>query len=566
MCKRCFLMLSLMLLGFHALKADSYLVNGGQESNIRYRMTQTIRPTPAMSGLTLSFVVPQSFQSPTYNQRISALNFDFQPSPANRQETVDSRGNKILEVKWSRPTGTIQSTISLVASNQTILQKLSTAAPFPDRTLPPEVKAYLKATAQVPADDQMIHAKAVALTQGATTQFDAVQRILAWVVDHMHYVLTPASYDAKYSFNTGKGNCQNYSHLAAALMRSVGIPARIVNGITLKQPYEIQTTRGTLLMKIAQGRHSWIEVYFSDLKWVPFDPQQTQLFVSNRFIRVEVGLDNEETKQDGLIRWSQSSNAYGQPDFEEDIEADFQSDRVSIAAEPQNYGPKNLLLTPPVQTNFIPYKTDKIEPPPPPPVSPGTLKQLRYRKLLVFGNLEFPVGINFAEVRGPARPGTGNQMEMQKNFMVETAEYVTSQEQYAQVFLVEKPMRLKSVSLALHKFGGGGTLWLELFKEANELPGAQIATSELLDVNALRYQMGYDWQGFDFSREEIILAPGRYWMALGFTGSPIINWFYSYGKPVGPQYGTRYKTILETQWSRSLPFEFNYKVEGLTTE
>ena len=102
----------------------------------------------------------------------------------------------------------------------------------------------------------------------------------------MRFIVNPQNYDAVYSLESGRGNCQNYSHLSAALMRAAGIPVRIVNGITLKQPYDIKTGNTILTMKMAQSRHSWIEVYFPGLSWVPFDPQGSELFVSNRFIRV----------------------------------------------------------------------------------------------------------------------------------------------------------------------------------------------------------------------------------------------------------------------------------------
>ena len=71
-------------------------------------------------------------------------------------------------------------------------------------------------------------------------------------------------------------------------------------------------------------------------------------------------------------------------------------------------------------------------------------------------------------------------------------------------------------------------------------------------------------QALEHLNKKIKLSPGRYWVALGFTGSPIINWFYSYGKPVGPQDGTRYKTIFDRTWSRSLSFEFNYRIVGFS--
>ncbi|HEX9971022.1 MAG TPA: transglutaminase-like domain-containing protein, partial [bacterium] len=403
------------------------------------------------------------------------------------------------------------------------------------------------------------------LTAGSKTEFDAVQRILSWVIDHMNYVLTPQDYGAMYSFKTGKGNCQNYSHLSAALMRAVGIPARIVNGITLKQPYTVKMKDGSMTLKMAEGRHSWIEVYFPDLGWVPFDPQQTQLFVSNRFIRVEVGLDNEETSQDGLIRWTQVRAELASPQFEETIESLFLGDTVDLTAQKQTYGPSKVLFTPSVSATFQPVALVK-EPPPPPKIPTEQLAQLTYSKPLMIGNLEFPKNVDFLAVRGPAQQTDGNNFEMRKNFLVETAEYVTEQSQYSQVFVLNKPMDVRKVGIVLHKFGGSGFLWLELLKDEAGLPGAVIATSEMVSVDQMKFNPGYDWVDFDYSSDVPKLSPGRYWIALGFTGRPILNWFFSYGKPVGPADGTRYKTILDTQWSNSLNFEFNYRVVGFTTQ
>lgn len=543
--------------------AENYLLNGGQESRFKYSLTQQIVPNRELRNLYLSFVAPTDFSSPTYNQRISNLKFEFKPNPDNRQESRDKRGNKILKAIWNNPRTAVHTTVSFNASNRTLLQRLNSSSLFPVRQVPADAQTYLSATKQVQSTNINIKRKAHELTKGATTQFDAVQRILSWVIDHMRYILIPQQYDAFYSFNTGKGNCQNYSHLSAALMRSVGIPVRIVNGVALKEPYQINTPRGTLTMKMAQGRHSWIEVYFPDLKWVPFDPQQTQLFVSNRFIRIEVGLDNNETDKDGLIRWTQSKSARGTPQFQELIEAVTAQDNVSLAGQRQTYGPRKLLLSPEVRTSYIPYKSEKKLPPPPVKISRDKLKRLRFHKSYIFGNLEFPQGIDFLSTRGPAKRDETNHFTMRKNFLVETAEYVTSRDQYAQVFVLQKPMQLKTINLALHKFGGHGFLWLELLEDKNGAPGNIIATSAWLPLTRLPFKSGYYWENFDFSKDSPTLSPGRYWIALGFNGSPIVNWFYSYGKSVGPEDGTRSKSIFEQEWKNVLSFEFNYKVEGL---
>ncbi|MCI0514114.1 hypothetical protein L0128_12935 [candidate division KSB1 bacterium] len=547
------------------LYGENYLLNGGQTSRIQYKMVQTVEPNPAIQTLNLSYVIPATYKSPTYNQTIVNSNFDFSPPPQNREEFIDQRGNKVIKVSWQKPTSTIRSVISLLADNKTMLQEIKTSTPFPFSNVPQDVQPYLSATKQVPVTDPAIIAKAKELTAGSKTQFDAVQRILSWVIDHMNYVLTPQDYGAMYSFKTGKGNCQNYSHLSAALMRVVGIPARIVNGITLKQPYTVKMKNGSMTLKMAEGRHSWIEVYFPDLGWVPFDPQQTQLFVSNRFIRVEVGLDNEETSQDGLIRWTQVRSELASPQFEETIESSFLGDTIDLTAQKQTYGPSKVLFTPSVSATFQPVALVK-EPPPPPKIPTDQLATLTYSKPFMIGNLEFPKNVDFLATRGPAQQSDGNNFEMRKNFLVETAEYVTEQSQYAQLFVLNKPLDVRKIGIVLHKFGGSGYLWLELLKDEDGLPGATIATSEMVSVDQMKFNPGYDWVDFDYSSDVPKLSPGRYWIALGFTGRPILNWFYSYGKPVGPADGTRYKTILDTQWSNSLNFEFNYRVVGFTTQ
>ena len=545
--------------------AENYLLNGGQASEINYQMVQKVQLLSNIRKLVLSYVVPESFDSPTYRQEITELDFNFSPSPSKREDKTDHRGNKVIEVTWNAPLAAVTTTISLKAMNSVKLKTLHTSAPFPPSGLPEQVQAYLKATEQVPVNDSGIRAKARELTVLAKTQFDAVQKILTWIVDHMHYVVMPQSYDAMYAFRSGKGNCQNYSHLAAGLMRAVGIPVRIVNGITLKEPYDIKIGSAILTLKMAQGRHSWIEVYFPDLGWVPFDPQGSELFVSNRFIRVEVGLDNKETKQDGLVRWFQVESASGRPRFEENINAGFVTDRVDFIAQKTDYGPREMLLGPQVDAAFTKVSVAAL--PLPKEVPEEELKSLRYSEPYVFGNLEFPENVDFLSLQWTVQQGADGTMEMQKNFLVETAEYVTTRgQQYAQTFILTKPMQLKKVGLALHKFNDDGQLWLELSKDDDGKPGDYIATSDIISGRKMKFVPGYSWVDFDFSGSSVILSPGRYWVALGFTDGPIVNWFFTYGKPVGPQDGTRYKTMFDETWSRSLAYEFNYRVVGLASK
>jgi hypothetical protein len=548
-----------------ACSAENYLIHGGQESLIRYRLVQRVDPAGRTKQLTLCYVIPEAFQSPTVQQKVEGFKLDFTPAPSQRKDSRDKRGNPVVTAVWNDPAGPVDAVMQFTARNKTVLGTLESQAPFPVTDIPADARDYTQASEQVQSGDLGIRTKAGELTRGVKTEFDAVQRILTWVVDHMRYVTPPEQFDALYSFGSGKGNCQNYSHLAAALMRSAGIPARIVNGVTLKQPYTVKTPEGEFTFKLGQGRHSWIEVYFPDLGWVPFDPQQTELFVSNRFIRVETGVDNLETVNDGMVRWKQARGAAGNPQFQETIEADFSDDRVELSMQKQAYGPQGMLVCPDIKTAFKPV----VVPPPPPPkmVPQDQLDGLEYKKAIVFGNLDFPRGVDFLTATGQVRKNAADEFAMQKSFLVETAEYVTTKMvQYAQVFILEKPLKLSKIGLALHPFGGGGQLWVDLIADDKGKPGTVLVASDFIAANAFRPKAGYDWVDFDLSRSALLLAPGKYWIALGFTGSPIVNWFYTYGKPVGPVDGTRYKGVYDEAWSGALAYEFNYRVTGWTTE
>ena len=563
--KICFLLLVLLLILGAPCLAENYVLEGQMGSDIVYELRQQVEKGPGTRKLVLSFVVPPTFTSPTYKQEIHGFKLTFSPQPNDEKRSKDQRGNQIITATWNPPPSEVIARITFRAHNETDLQKLQTGTPFPVSKVPSEVRPYLEATAQVQSNDQRIRRLAKELTDGVTTQFDAVQRILTWIVDNVRYVTPPKEYDAIYALQERKGNCQNFSHLSAALMRAVGIPVRIVNGVTLNQPFNVTRKGGVLTFKMGQGRHSWIEVWFEDLGWVPFDAQQSELFVSNRYVRVEVGVDNKETINDGLLRWSQVSGTKGKPLLQETISADFASDRVNIAGTPQQYGPKNLLLVPPVEATF---KEIVVPPPPPPPVIPEKDRdKLRFLVPFLYGNLEFPENVDFAFPRGPASTVGTNRYQMTRNFLVETAEYVTTKLiQYAQVFELRKPVKLEKIGLALHRFGGDGQLWVELFEDKDMKPGAPIATSDFISLNKLSMKPGYRWVDFDFGREKPVLMPGSYWIALGFTGSPIVNWFYTYGKPVGPVEGTRYKGVYQADWSNALSYEFNYRVVGLTVK
>ncbi len=230
--------------------AQTLEVDGSMRSDVAFELTQGIALPGGAQRVSVSFVVPEEFVSPTFVQKIRDYSLRFSPRPDARENTTDIRGNRIITATWSNPPRNLDMTVSFQVDNQTLLQRLETTAVFPVRKVPPSVAPYLESSEQVQADDARIRALAERLTGGASTEYEAVQRIVGHVVDNLRYVNPPEKFDALYSLETGKGNCQNYSHLCAALLRASGIPARIVNGYTL----------GKTVQRAGRALHLYIQV------------------------------------------------------------------------------------------------------------------------------------------------------------------------------------------------------------------------------------------------------------------------------------------------------------------
>ena len=81
--------------------AEDYLINGGQYSQITYEMVQKVAPAPGTQKLVLSYVLPESFSSPTYRQSISAFRMDFSVPPPPRTKRWTNAATRL-----SAPFGT----------------------------------------------------------------------------------------------------------------------------------------------------------------------------------------------------------------------------------------------------------------------------------------------------------------------------------------------------------------------------------------------------------------------------------------------------------------------------
>lgn len=73
---------------------------------------------------------------------------------------------------------------------------------------------------------------------------------------------------AAFLFDQRQGNCEYFASALAVMLRSLGIPARVVNGYLGGEwnPY------GEYFLIWQSNAHSWVEAHFADEGWVTFDP------------------------------------------------------------------------------------------------------------------------------------------------------------------------------------------------------------------------------------------------------------------------------------------------------
>ncbi|CAJ38253.1 transglutaminase domain-containing protein [Methanocella arvoryzae] len=167
--------------------------------------------------------------------------------------------------------------------------------PFPVSTS--GMSQYLQSTPLVQSSDSAIISKADELTRGSETQAEAVDRIMNFVRTKIPNQASPGSKDAVWSLNHDYGTCVNRANLALALLRAENIPARYVNGIVsdeqITAPFSISGTTGYATFRWGKELHAWVEVYYPQKGWVPYDPWMNKGFLDHRHVKAGTAIDSD---------------------------------------------------------------------------------------------------------------------------------------------------------------------------------------------------------------------------------------------------------------------------------
>lgn len=130
--------------------------------------------------------------------------------------------------------------------------------PISPSLFPVDVQQYLEpVSGSIQSDDPRIISLAQQIMNGSNNQTQIIENTMMWLQNNivLHEPSVPEPQDALSVLLRGTAVCMGYSNLTAAILRSVGIPTKVVTGCT-----------GTI-------GHAWNEMFFYNNGWFPSSSQ-----------------------------------------------------------------------------------------------------------------------------------------------------------------------------------------------------------------------------------------------------------------------------------------------------
>jgi hypothetical protein len=177
---------------------------------------------------------------------------------------VDGGGSFYLPVPVANP---IEYTV--VSRPPTVLPADLRPASFPYQYH----DAFLRYFTQVPPQLDRIAVLARTVAQHARTPFEQAMAVQDYLARHYRYSLElPGSDETnpleEFLFKRKTGYCEHYATAMAIMLRTLGVPSRLVTGFLATEWNEY----GNYYVVRQQDAHAWVEIYLPHSGWIVMDP------------------------------------------------------------------------------------------------------------------------------------------------------------------------------------------------------------------------------------------------------------------------------------------------------
>jgi transglutaminase-like putative cysteine protease len=133
---------------------------------------------------------------------------------------------------------------------------------------------------QLPALSERVAAMARAVSRGLGSDAARVRAIEQHLRKTGRYTDSPPTHGSEtvspvesFLLDRTEGHCEYFASAMVVLLRSLGIPARLVNGFAGGEPNDIL---GFTELRQSDA-HTWVEVHYADAGWVRYDPTPPDL-------------------------------------------------------------------------------------------------------------------------------------------------------------------------------------------------------------------------------------------------------------------------------------------------
>ncbi|MGZ7131504.1 MAG: transglutaminase-like domain-containing protein [Halobacteriota archaeon] len=270
---------------------DVLVCNGNLTSSVHYVKTRELTIPTGIQNLEVQLPTASNASLYAYSLKIESSNISYSKKPD--AITATSEG---VSARWVNPPTKLRYSMDTNLTIDVNVDGLNSESRLPLK-LPSSnesVANYLSPSTFVQSNDREIANTAKAIVNNTTYESAAVTSIMLWVSDNLRYDLNATQHDALWTFHNKRGTCENYAHVSLALLRSVGIPARYVSGYLAGGTINLNGDILNSGYQWSPGPHAWIEVYYPDLGWAPYDPQKTLGFVDDHHVQEAVGKDSAD--------------------------------------------------------------------------------------------------------------------------------------------------------------------------------------------------------------------------------------------------------------------------------
>jgi transglutaminase-like putative cysteine protease len=255
------------------LAYDQYNGQSWTHSGIRRRSlslvaegTFLVRPAGSRSSNSLSGSIRQDIMLETLDTAVLfAAPFAELVSGEFLEIQADAMGGLRLPAS---PASRIRYSVISQAPQLAADERIASALDYPDVIL----AHYL----QVPVASQHVADLARRVSHEATTPFERTLAIQEHLLRNYRYSLeadtaTLSHPLEEFLFTRKTGYCEHYATAMVVMLRTVGIPARLVTGFLATEWNEY----GSYFTVRQRDAHAWVEVYFPHSGWITMDPTPT---------------------------------------------------------------------------------------------------------------------------------------------------------------------------------------------------------------------------------------------------------------------------------------------------